>query len=398
MAGPGTSFPTDLKSKPTHIMKIELFSSEAFVSKTGEKATCLGEYNDACFTELARHEPELAARLNEVTRDILRALVRENHGNLMLDHDGIFPLSVMREVAGTPKALMLSGNSLEIDEKVAEMIAARQGSTVFFGIEKIPVGVAEKLGRSCGRLNFECPIDLSPKAAQALVQSKGLLGLWPKRVTHALAAIFSEAAGALRLNFNHPLTVGVAKKLAHHQHLLSLQLLYKTSTISPAIARELVQHQGKTLALGHLRSLSPESAGILKEYQGCLGFGSLARLSSETAAVLSEHQGGLSFWYVKISLEAMRHLAGSPGDLELYEVPLNDPLCEILAGHRGKLSLTIKDAPSIAGATALLRHSGAMTVKFKNVDESIVAQWQKILTQRNDFTVECSTLPPVRHE
>ena len=384
---------TDLKSNLNYIMLINLFSSKATLISTGEKITYLGNCNDDRFSALVRQEPGLAARMNNLTGDILRALVQKNQGNLMLVHDGIFPLSVMREVVGTPKAFMLSGNPLVIDEKVAELIAARPGCTWFQGIEKMPIQVAEILGRSTGRLHFETPMALQIEAAMALVQCKGLLCLCLKELTPSLAGVFSQAAGPLYLDLTRPLALTSAKKLARHQYTLTLQQRFKPQPITPSIAQELVRHQGKALNLLNLPSLSTEVAEILIHYQGCLGFGILNPLSTAVADILSQYKGELRFFDTKINAAAMRHLARFQGDLELQEVPLTDPLCEILAGHRGKLVITIKKAPSIAGATSLLRHPGPISVEFKGVDESIIAKWRGILSRRNDITVEGPPAP-----
>lgn len=79
-------------------------------------------------------------------------------------------------------------------------------------------------------------------------------------------------------------------------------LLPLVTDIEPDVARELAAHRGGMLALPSVRTLGPESAGLLAMHDGDLWLRGLETLSAETAAALAAHRGGC------LSLDGLRTL------------------------------------------------------------------------------------------
>ena len=345
--------------------------------------TCLTEPDSDTLGSLIRHEPELAARINELTRDILRIQSRSHKKNLMICHDGEFPLLVIREIASVPQTLMLIGNPLRLSREVVEAIAKRMGGTWIQGLEKITPELAKVFSHFFGRLDFESPMALSLVAARKLIKRQGHLGLCLKRCASPMAKVLAQSGGSLHLQLMQPLMPPAARFLAEHRHTLFVH----QPRLTLSVANELVHHQGGSLFL-YLTALKPAIARDLVAYQGQLGFGLAGSLSVESAAILSEHRGGLQLAHVgKISPAAMRHLANIQGDLEIKDAIMTDELCEILADHKGKLTIAIDQPLSPTGATAILRHAGAVTIKIKTTDRGGIWTWLEILGNRPDIKI-----------
>ncbi|MEI7808010.1 MAG: hypothetical protein WCJ07_05950, partial [Verrucomicrobiota bacterium] len=226
-------------------------------------------------------------------------------------------------------------------------------------------------------------VALSLAAAKKLIIRQGYLGLWLNQCATPMAKVLARSGGSLHLQLTQSLTAPAARFLAEHRY----PLIVHQPRLTLSVARELVRHQGRSLHL-YFTALNSAIARALIAYQGQLGFGLKGSLSVESAAILSQYRGGLQLANVReIRPEAMRHLANIQGDLEMKDIIMTDELCEILADHNGKLIIAVDIPLSPAGATALLRHNGSVTVKIKTNDQPGIWKLLEILGNRPDIKI-----------
>lgn len=203
--------------------------------------------------------------------------------------------------------------------------------------------------------------DIDDEAAQLLAAGEDDLYLDGLQQLSANAAtILATHPAVLSFAAVTSLDVSTAKALAKHRGLLYLDGLRR---LSPEVALALRSHSGRV----SLRGLKEIDSHEGLEFAVKSGFDiyQLTELNSETARAIVEHASGsaIALGLTELSPDVAEVLASHKGDLTLDDVEsLSDDAAAQLGSHQGSLSLERVRCISQSAAESLGNHRGSLVM------------------------------------
>ena len=295
--------------------------------------------------ELARFKGNLRLwGLKTLTPEVARVIAETKTGE-DLDLCGLPNLSL--EVAGilaTTKVPALWLGLQEIDVELAGALVPMRGHLIFPDLETLSPEAAAELAKHKGPLNLGT-VKLSQEAATALLAHKSWLSLsGVKRLEPGVGDILARHENEVSIPLAEIDSVALARKVFRQPN--SSIAVGALKTISPEIARELVQ-SGAHVSLHRLETLSPKAARELARERRDITLSKLATLSPETAKALTD----------RAQSEFSVHMPG----ITVLDGPDGLAVAEALASTWGSVHLEGLRHVS-ARALAVLRKKPAITL------------------------------------